>query len=398
MAFRELKTYISHQTFKFFLLVAGIVATIFIFFFLYQSNHFRNVEGLSYSRIEIIFNNNDRSNNLGHKQFVENLITNKYDTNIRYIKVAQQLSNNDILFCGTWAKDGILTHSVNEGRMISDFEIKGFKNIAIINHSFTHRFTEDDILYSITKAYVLEKEYTVVGMGSVYYPMLSYSSRNYKGVLNKAFPILESFLNLSNNYSWRSHNTSMIMIPLNRYLNDEQTIDYFEILIPTNQDYNEKLLNAEFLKYFPSSEIVTREKMIDFNEKAVRLQLVNYLLISIICLINILSLFKFWISSRKKSIAIFKLCGYTNRRIYSVLIKQLLAIYSIGFCIALIMYKTLIPLWYKLMSSSKFVYTSIKFIDLFIIYVAVLFFVWSICHKYIKRTSNMQVINILKGK
>ncbi|MCK5812599.1 MAG: hypothetical protein KAG94_06850 [Clostridiales bacterium] len=397
MIIKELKTYFKHQTFKFVLLLVGITASLFVLFFLFQSNYTVNVNKASYTRIEIILNNIDNTNFINQKEFINNIISNEYNTNTRYIKVATLISEENLLFCGTWATEGILTHSVNEGRGISDFEIKSKQNIAIVNHSYLHNLLKEDINFGEMRIDVNNKKYIVLGKGSVYYPVHSYENTSFVSAIFKAFPFLNNYINNTKDYSWRSYNIEIVMVPLLSYLENNHNISFIEILVPSNQTYNESLLISEFNHLFPFSIIKTKKEMMDFNKKAVRVQMLNYIIISIICLVNILSLFMFWLYSRKKSIAIFKLCGYSNIKIYNILLQQLIIIYSIGFGLALFLYKFILPIWYKLIVTQNEIYSSPKIIDAITIYFAVLFFIWLICHRDIKRTSNLSVISIIKG-
>lgn len=103
----------------------------------------------------------------------------------------------------------------------------------------------------------------------------------------------------------------------------------------------------------------------------------NYLIIFLFCMVNIIIVSELWIKARYKEIAIRKVFGYSERRIYRMLYCDMLVIVAVSVCISSIVQMILNHIFreYLLLYSSQIIYY-IAYIIFFILVISIIIMIY----------------------
>jgi len=99
---------------------------------------------------------------------------------------------------------------------------------------------------------------------------------------------------------------------------------------------------------FNENLIVKPVKTNTNNMENIKDKLIEYSVIILVALINIMALFSYWIDKNWRNYMIYKLCGARNSNIYFIIILEAISISVISSIVGILLYYITVPLLQKI--------------------------------------------------
>lgn len=135
-----------------------------------------------------------------------------------------------------------------------------------------------------------------------------------------------------------------VFIPLTTYLKSKYDISFLSIVFSKRLDSKQQLEFQNFVHDTDKSIRISLPPKIDVSqEKQFVKKLIIYVCLLIFALINIISLYSFWIYKNVSQFLIFRLCGAGNYRLYLIIMMEAFITSTIFMLFGYIIYVLLIP-------------------------------------------------------
>ncbi len=313
---KNIMSFLMNQRRIFLILIISLVAASYsslYLFSLYTYIHNNTLNQSNSTKTYIVeFNENEE---LYKRQQIINYIL-SMDNMPKIIEISlhnqKQSEQDNMLIVGISAD--YLYLNLLEGTKFSDEDIKEDKNLVIVSANINSSTSNKNIGSTLT---IADEKYEIIGINSSY--------------------------------------ANEIYIPYSVYIKNNCNIATARIVF-------EKALNnqqSELLKLGTKS-IMTSINIIDppnqISEQYIYLLFVLSLicLLLFFCMINVASLFKFWIEENKYRLMIYKICGGNNKQIYFIVMMEALLLGLLSFAISIILFSLTIPylkhfkVWHKI--------------------------------------------------
>lgn len=338
IVFNDVKNFICQKKYIFCVLIIGLIVASYSFsFFTAQSlhiidlidNHFGystkyyiggKKDTIDYEKFKFL-NNWIKENNLDNS---------KINIYSEMFLIHEGEQHNDV--CIVVGTNNTKSNRIDfVGETMTEKDLAEEKNYILIEY-YSH-IVEQDVFLINKEIEIQDKSYTVKAIDKIDVNKNVYSDCNTKGYY-------------VNDYESR---LSSVAIPYTTFIKNGYNIYAIEIIFeqPLNEEQQNSfnnLINEKFSMY----SLVRPIKTDSNNISNIKGELIEYSIMILLALINIMALFNYWIDKNWRNYMIYKLCGAKNRSIYFIITLESLIITIFTSIIGILLYYITSPLLQKI--------------------------------------------------
>lgn len=179
-------------------------------------------------------------------------------------------------------------------------------------------------------------------------------------------------------------------IPLKTYLNNNFDTSFLSIVFSKRLNSTQELKLTTFLQKIDSTIGIIIPPKVDKSQETQFIErLVIYICLLIFTLINVISMFTFWIYKNAGKFKIFRLCGANNFMVYIIVLAEAFILCTFIMIISYILYLLIVPLLIEFHS-----YYRLSNFNILIAYLVMILSTLAIVHKTaIKIVNTSQIYN-----
>lgn len=303
---KDLKGFMTVQSRVFIIMILGLAAAFFVFIYLYALN---------------MDTRNEFETNFGYKNRTYSITFNSKNIKQKYKIVNEILKSNSLP-----AQSQI--HLIKSAERDKDMNLFGYvSDIQLFYFDEGREFTQKEQKNS--------DDVIIPWFGFLdYSKQLSYLGRSFKvdGIDFKIVGVASAC------------KEKTVFMPLNTFLKYNYDINIMNLTFKKKLNSKEEKLLIQLIKgNDDEAKISIPSKTDPYILKQFYIKLLVYTVSVLFALINVISLFKFWLLFNLRQYTVYKLCGATNRAIYSLIMLEASLLSIFPFLLGFIIYLSVAP-------------------------------------------------------
>ena len=247
-------------------------------------------------------------------------------------------------FWGTDQTEGDDWCTCLEGGFFTEEEMNGDQHIAVVSEEM---YLPADVEWRRRPLVLNDHEYSVVGLGFSSMTTLLFTDGK---LMMEYYPPADVVYKEGENdpvdleHPWKLEYGSAILLPNHAYWQEGYSPDLVRIQAMPSLWGQEERFEQKLRLLFPEAKIIPPGDAGDWLSDAVRQNLIQAAVVTILAVINIIALFTYWLRSNQHTYLVYRICGARRHQLFSTVALQWGIIVTLCFFLARLLQWILKPM------------------------------------------------------